>query len=709
MKLAVKPLYSQLNGGVGNCPLGCIGSCRVREKTPYLQPPPGYTCPLYLHQAQTYAAVVTGTADIVFNKSATGGGKTLGANLPSLLDPNFRMMGLYPTIELVEDQTQQLINYHQWFGLDPEARIERLFGEELSRRVQAEASSKFEELRQAIYHKPVILTNPDIFHLITHYQYRHPAYAEATLPLILAEYPDLWTVDEFHIFGPHQEAAVLNSLTLIRRSQQQPRRFLFTSATPKADFIEMLQQSEFTVTEITGVYASEETPGYRQILQSINLEFVQLADGSAEAWLANTAPIINGILAAESQGRGLIILNSIAAVSRVVQMLAKLLPDVLVREISGRVDRASRKTLQAELANSPQPVLIIATSAADVGVDFKIHLLIAESSDSATVVQRLGRLGRHPGFSTYHAFVLISQRSPWVMARLQESLPTEALITREELQNGILAAFETPNVFGEYRKHWGALQAQGMLAAICRENAAVSKELQERMTTDLTRVYGEKLASARKQWYAIGNKDIGKATQTELLRFRGGTAIQAAVWDKTQGKPRFYTYDLLRLLPHTQVEICSRDEFLAAASNAGYGSENFPEKYIQVYLQVIEWVNQRFDITLKTNRDTEELTTCQLSLLSHLTIVGHPQGEVSRCLKGRKILAFLVPVNRNQPSSHWQVSYKLHLSPLFGLYRLTDAAAQAYACAFNQDALLLEALKYRLGQFCRRETKSLIF
>ncbi len=172
---------------------------------------------------------------------------------------------------------------------------------------------------------------------------------------------------------------------------------------------------------------------------------------------------------------------------------------------------------------------------------------------------------------------------------------------------------------------------------------------------------------------------------------------------------RFYTYDLLRLLPYATVELCDRETFLTAATAAGYGTESFPEAYIQVYLRVQEWVEERIFLTLSTSRDTDELQSGELCLLDRLITVGHPQEQVKRCLQRRKFLAFLVPVNRTPPSSHWQVGYKLQLPPTFGLYRLTDAGGQTYACAFNQDALLLEASKWKLKQFCRSQPKSLIF
>ena len=225
MKVLLHPLYSELNPGLGKCLLGCKEICQADK----LKPPEGYTCHLSSHQAKTYAAVVQGKADIIFNKSATGDGKSLGASLPGLLNPSFRIMSQYPTIELVEDQTQQQKHYHEVFGLDASERVDRLFGAELSRRVkQAQKSNKFQELLLAIQDKPFLLTNPDIFHYITHFQYRNAPYSSDLLPLILAEWPDLWVFDEFHIFGPHQEAAVLNSMTLIRRTQEnqsRPRRF----------------------------------------------------------------------------------------------------------------------------------------------------------------------------------------------------------------------------------------------------------------------------------------------------------------------------------------------------------------------------------------------------------------------------------------------------------------------------------------------------
>ncbi|MCG5058904.1 MAG: type I-D CRISPR-associated helicase Cas3' [Limnoraphis sp. WC205] len=703
MKISIQPLYSQLNPGVGSCPLGCKSSCIVQDKAPEFKPLENHTCPLSSHQAKTCAEVQRGSADVIFNKGKTGDGKTLSASLASLIDPNFCMMALYPTIELVEDQVRQQTEYHRLFSLDAEERIDCLFGAELARRIKQEYRNKFLALQSAIYYKPILLTNPDIFHLIIHHQYIHPAYGRSELPLILAEWPDLWILDEFPLFGPHQEAAILNSMCFIRHTQQRKKRFLFTSATPKSEFIELLQKAGFNVEEIEGNYANEERPGYRPILQKIELEFIELKETDVSGWLTQNVSFILEQLEQESSGRGLIILNSVALVSRVTKQLQRLLPNVIVREISGRIDRGERSQIQAELKGSPQPVLVIGTSAVDVGVDFKIHLLICEGSDSSTVIQRLGRLGRHPGFSHYQAIVLIPGHTPWVTARLQDYFNTEEAINRETLNQGILDAFSPPRDFQEYRSCWGALQAQGMFAQMCRENAKVSQEIRDRITQDLQGIYGEKIHS--KQWFALSQKDnlVGKATVKELLRFRGGSALQAAIWDEH----RFYTYDLLRLIPHANVEVINREEFIQAA--VGHDEEEFPDEYIQAYFRVREWTDTRHEISLHCNRSSSKLIIGELSLIDRLSIDGHPQSEVITCLSRRKLLTFLVPVYRKRKSSHWDVSRTLNLSPLFGLYRLIDGDDQAYACAFNQDALLLKALGGRLKKFYRTQVKSSIF
>lgn len=610
---------------------------------------------------------------------------------------------MYPTIELVEDQNRQQQRYHQEFQTTATKTIDCLFGLELTQRVNQNESNRWQELVKSIETKEVILTNPDIFHLITHFCYQNSAYSRDYLPLILADFPDLWVFDEFHLFSAHQETAVLNSMSLIRATQQRQKRFLFTSATLKTDFVEQLQQANFKTVEITGNYESEAKPGYRQILQAAELSVINLEKDDAREWLSQNVSQIREILTRENKGRGLIILNSVVMARCVAAELSALLPEIEVREVSGRIARKNRAQTQLLLTSANQPVLVVATSAVDVGVDFRIHLLITESSDSATIIQRLGRLGRHPGFSSYQAFLLISGHKPWIMARLRESWATGETVTRNQLVETIQYAFETPREYPQYRQRWASIQAQGMFAQMIASNKAAMDRVASSMKESLRQVYGPKLDN--KAWYAMNQEAVGKATAAELLKFRGGSTLQGGVWDGDY----FYTYDLLRLLPYVTVEILDRETFVKAAVKVGYPEEAFPDAYLQVYLRINQWLDKKMNISLFCNQDSEKLVIGELSLLSRLKLDGHCQSEVVNCLGRSPVLTFLVPVNRKQPQSHWEVSRHLHLSPVFGLYRLQDAAEQAYACAFNQDALLLEAMKGHLRKFLRNTPQSLIF
>ncbi|MDZ7959167.1 MAG: hypothetical protein RMY34_15025 [Aulosira sp. DedQUE10] len=272
---------------------------------------------------------------------------------------------------------------------------------------------------------------------------------------------------------------------------------------------------------------------------------------------------------------------------------------------------------------------------------------------------------------------------------------------------GIEVSIPLPGIINlKDRQHWGALQAQGMFWRMTQENKKVSELVRANMTKDLQRLYSKSIESKQAYWYKKQKTDVEKATQQELLRFRGGSTLQAAVWDENN----FYTYDLLRLLPYARVEISDRETFLNVAKNSERGEEEFPDDFINVYLRIQSWVDQRIEhLSLHTNRQSSELQIGELCLIDKLTLIGHPQSDVITCLRKKQLLTFLVPVNKNKQSSHWEVSRTLNLSPLFGLYRLVDASEQTYACAFNQDALLLEALKWRLKKFTSTRFESTIF
>jgi CRISPR-associated endonuclease/helicase Cas3 len=696
MKIFLRPLYSKLNEGVGSCSLGCLEKCRVSEVSD-MKAPSGANCPLFSHQARTYERVRSSEVEIIFNKTATGGGKSLAATLPGLLDRKFRTIILYPTIELIDDQQEQMEKYS-----DRNLKIESLDGAKLAKRVElSETRRKYHQLLVSLKTSSLILTNPDIFHYISHFRYYHPAKALDLLPLALAKYPKLYVCDEFHIFGVHQETAILNSLLFIRhsRSKDSPLKVLFTSATPKPKFIEQLRTAGFRVDEITEEYASEPRDGYRQINQKVELNFIELDGEGTIAWLTRESEKIGEILRGESCGRGLIILNSVAKAGLAIRRLQQLLPDITILEVSGQIDSPERQKTREKLKNATGPVLVVGTSAVDVGVDFKIHLLIFEISDAATFIQRLGRLGRHPGFQEYQAFALVPQEMRWVIPNLHKYACEGEEIDRTRFREEIIERVLTHRPEREeYRQYWGALQAGGLLARI-EGSSLKNKEdkktfpLREKIRDNLRSVYGEQMD--KKQWNELAKLPCGQSVQDELLRFRGGSDLQVAVWeekqDREERKRRFYTYDLLKLLPYKEVKVITRKEFLEEAKKYGRSEVEFNDRYIQMYVRVIEPLDSYRPIELMIDRGNNELTSCTLTLLKGILLREDFDTSLKNGIKKLSLLAFLIPLHK--PQQLWTIRESLSLSATFGIYLLQDADERYQACAFNQDALLLESLK----------------
>ncbi|MHC5915337.1 MAG: type I-D CRISPR-associated helicase Cas3' [Nostoc sp.] len=710
MKLVLKPLYLPINPGIGNCPLGCTSECIVAKKSS-LQPPKGATCPLYLHQAQTYDKIFNGIADIIFNTSPTGGGKSLAAYIAGLIKEKYRIVGLYPTIELINDQERQLRKRCEEFESARTKRIDSVYGLKLALRGEpGDRGRKFEHILRSLKRNHFFITNQDIFHLVFHLRYYNPGTALDKLPNALATYPDLFVIDEFAIFGEHQETAIINSLLFIRESRRElsPMRVLFTSATPKASFIEQLKVAGFKVDEVFGEYENEHRQGSNQIIaQEITLEFVSIDDSSL-LWLLQKIETIKDILKKENnQGVGLIILNSVALSRQVFNRLNALLKqEIEVREISGQVDEKEREKTRNLLENKAfgKPVLLVATSAVDVGVDYEINLLIFETSDSATFIQRLGRLGRHKGFTSYKAYVLIPSWMRWIWSEINKLEPGKNFDRNEFKTEIVERIFSAKSEFKEYRYYWGHLQAQGMLRALSGNNThdkseryrlpLMTEDIHEKITATWRSICKNDFDRKIKRWFCLDEE-----VRNELLRFRGSSDLQVAVWEIRNGKSCFYIYDLLRLIPYVEIEVIDRKQFVEELAKVNRHEIEFNDQYIQMYIKVVNILEKRRDISLYCDYNREDLTECTLSVTDGFSIVGHPQSrQLNQNLITKSLLTFIVRIS-DKKDSHWsEVSNKLRLPATFGIYRLKDQDGEHYACAFNQDAMLLEALKWKLNR-----------
>ena len=138
-----------------------------------------------------------------------------------------------------------------------------------------------------------------------------------------------------------------------------------------------------------------EKQNWRQVSRPISLNFISLEPTfkASENWLKENSNLILEYFQNHPGSKGAIILNSIAAVKRLVPFFEELFQEynLTVGENTGLSGRTQKElSLAADL--------VLGTSTIDVGVDFKINFLIFESADAGNFVQRLGRLGRHGGY-----------------------------------------------------------------------------------------------------------------------------------------------------------------------------------------------------------------------------------------------------------------------------------------------------------------------
>lgn len=544
---------------------------------------------LMWHQAETLQALRDPNLEVIVNTAMTGDGKSFAAYSGVLFDRSYAL-GLYPTNELARDQTQQLADYVQRFQPPHEPRVDRLSGPELELLAAGENLTKAAAIASRSENAEILLANPDIIHYLHRGAYLKPKDNPDKLWNRVDKAFETFIFDEFHVFAPPQVASVLNTMLLIRATNRQ-KKFLFLSATPDNQLIDQLDRAGFryrcidpgrrgkyafpdTASEVQGLQAQ----GWRQVAREIELTFVALesSSGSSERWLREQTERILQLFRAQPGSKGAIILNSIAAVKRLVPWFQGQFASagLTVGENTGLSGQ------QTKLA-SLQADLVIGTSTIDVGVDFKINLLWFESADAGSFVQRLGRLGRHDGyerdgnkitFERYQAYALVpNYLAERLFLREPAALVAGDRYPRPDLVEAVKTTYRDINDFRGYYRRWGAVQSFRLICDLnspeIRQNYAASRdrlqrECQQVFQTSFGKVYGCIKGWAR-DWQALSGKKNNPIFE-EAASFRGTSPLLCGLYDETEPHDldRFKTYDLPGILSNLAAEVWTEAGFL---------------------------------------------------------------------------------------------------------------------------------------------------
>jgi CRISPR-associated endonuclease/helicase Cas3 len=710
-----------------------------------IQLKPVYSCPagevpvggklpngwrLSWHQMETLKALQDPHIDVVFNTAMTGDGKSLAAYL-DILQGDCHAIALYPTNALASDQKNQVHDYIEHFQPPNAPRVNRLSGPELELYAENEGLRKGSAIASRAGQSEVLITNPDIFH----YLHRGAYLTEKDTPDKLWNHIDkdfdLFIFDEFHVFAAPQVASVLNTMLLIQATNRR-KKFLFLSATPSDSLLKRLDKAGFRCRVINpideGKYQFPDTQAeaealqadhWRQVARSIALIFVPMEPTSkaSETWLKeNQDQILNQFL--EHPGsKGAIILNSIAAVKRLMPIFRECFAQngLTVRENTGL-------SAGQEKAESLTADLVIGTSTIDVGVDFKINFLIFESSDAGNFIQRLGRLGRHDGyqkdgrkiqFDGFRAYALVPN---FFVERLFAG--DEAVFTNEEVcdrihfQTLIRDKYRQINNFEGYYKRWGAVQSVSLGRQL--SNPAVKSQYEgsvQKFQQACEKVFEARFGQVfgrikgwAEEWQGLSGQKTGNPIVEDARSFRGSSPLQCGLYDLTEAneRDRFKTYDLPGVLSNLDIEMWSKAAFLETlketAERTGQPIAKGRFNHCLGFMKLRGYREERLNWKFTYPGDLQSIADAyKVQVLLGLQ-VWQPDNpwasSINQQLKKQALVCYVL----RKPGR--EVRLRLQLPMHFQIYPVSDAnsvhdAIAPYSVTFGQSALLIDTLAHR--------------
>ncbi|UZQ53084.1 type I-D CRISPR-associated helicase Cas3' [Trichothermofontia sichuanensis B231] len=710
--------------------LKSVYSCPASAVPPEIHLPAGWQ--LSWHQLETLKALRDPKVDVVFNTAMTGDGKSLAAYLDVLQGESFAI-ALYPTNALASDQENQIKDYIHHFQPANSPRVNRLNGPELEIYAENEGLRKGSAIASRSSQSEVLITNPDIFHYLHRGAYLSSQDNPDKLWNRIDKDFDLFIFDEFHVFSAPQIASVLNIMLLIQATNRA-KKFLFLSATPSDALLKRLDKAGFRCRVINpidaGKYQFPDTPAetaalasahWRQVAHAVNLTFVPLEPSSkaSEAWLKENQSLILQPFLAHPGTKGAIILNSIAAVKRLMPILRHYFAQhgLTVREntgLSGGQEKA--ESLAADL--------VIGTSTIDVGVDFKINFLIFESSDAGNFIQRLGRLGRHRGyqkegrdieFANFQAYALVPN---FFVERLFAGetavLADGQAYDRVHFQAIIREKYRQINDFEGYYQRWGSVQSFYLAKQLRHPNLQqqYADSLQkfchacEQVFDTSLKQVGGRIAGWQTDWQRLSGKK-GSPIADDATSFRGSSPLQCGLYDLTEPneRDRFKTYDLPGILSNLEIEMWSKAAFLVklkeTATRTGYPIPKGQFERCLGFMKLRGYREERLNWTFTYPGDLQSIAaTYQVQVLVGLQIwqPDNPWvGSINRLLKSQGVVAYVLRQPVREVRLRLQLPTHFQIYPISDLHSLHDTNAP-YSVAFGQSALLLDTLAHRFHQ-----------
>jgi CRISPR-associated helicase Cas3 len=446
--------------------------------------------PLYKHQKQIYDNWYKKDAFVLI--SGTGSGKTIAASFP-VIDNNENAIFIYPTNALIQDQKRSIENILEkmnktYFVYDENSYKDKFFesvdytlikidGDFLKKiREHNNCKTNGEALYYLLSHnigKTIVLTNPDILFLILTLKYRSSAD-------IIALFKNFNTIvfDEFHIYWGIELTNIISSLFLMSKLKIFPKK-VFLTATPSENVKYILNELFQPM-----VIELEMNDCGRIVIYEVDLFGIRIERDSKVQRIVDELVSLKNKLTKKRKITSkidyiplIVILNSVV---EIIVLEKKLLEAGFkkneITPIRGLMSKQERKI-------SFKTLVVIGTSAIEIGIDFSCDYLIFEANDSASFLQRFGRIGRH---NAGIAYLLGDQYET-------DAMNSEKKISRYELQDFINAVYETRKSFS-----WFITTRFGLFVTYVQSQQFINKIEKDR---NLKKIEKEGLAETFEKWF----------------------------------------------------------------------------------------------------------------------------------------------------------------------------------------------------------------
>lgn len=344
--------------------------------------------------------------------AGTGAGKTWAAVLPIVL-ARARAVLVYPTNALLDDQRRSILAlFRNHLGVpvqeigagDPTGEpggytLVRLDAKSLEERRRARhRRTKGAVLAELLDPSGprLVLTNPDILYQLLAWRYSEPGRHLGSIQA----YPHL-VLDEFHLYSG-VELANLLAMIGVAKAIRSFQRVTVLSATGDDAVLSLLERTIGVQAHRVGedaVTRAAATGRERVLAHQVELSAASVSRGTGLVDVDALACLIGERRAWLEALRGshwsepdyvpaVMILNSVVDARQVEESLITRgwRPEEIapMRGLVGRAARDPRGRL-----------LVVGTSAIEVGVDFSTDLVCFQGGDRSSFMQRLGRVGRH--------------------------------------------------------------------------------------------------------------------------------------------------------------------------------------------------------------------------------------------------------------------------------------------------------------------------